>query len=127
MRLIDSILKEIFVDDHNPPSMNKSMGRLENSIGIDPALFNCLFALISGHAASIAKSNWSNFISGKDQLWTQGLDPWDWKPGIQFFNWFLFDVGECPRFKKPVECCIICGREIEGFEGYHLNCEVVDD
>lgn len=117
---------------------DRNMARVANTAGIDDALFNCIFALITGHAASISKYNWSNYRSGMDQIWLQGLDVWDWEPGVRFFAWFLFDIGECPRFKKTTKvlytrfkkqpkCCIICGKEKDGFESYHTECEVYDN
>ena len=61
----------------------------ENTPGIDPRLFNFIFCLITGKAASV--SDYMDVdINGKVLVRTHNIKVWDCPEGIKFFKWFLF-------------------------------------
>jgi hypothetical protein len=60
---------------------------LDNTSGIDPKIFNFIFALITG----------STTLGSGHKV---KMDVWDYEPGVRFFGHILFGKAEDPRRRK---------------------------
>jgi len=66
-------------------------GAPENTLGVSPAMFNFVFCLITGKAASTSDVM---RVAAGGKVFTRkfNIDVWDCPAGIKFFRWFLFSA-----------------------------------